>query len=729
MIRLPHPPVAGQASLVASAWAASHRRSGEAKATPTLPHRADIQGVRTLAVLLVVFTHADIGVLPGGFIGVDVFFVVSGFLITGLLLNEAHAKGSVSLVDFYARRARRILPAAALTLLATDVAAVLMLNFVRAQEAVHDSLFAAAFGANFRFASRATDYFAQADPPSPFLHYWSLAVEEQFYLVWPAVLSLVLFGIAFAQHRCHAVRIRNGPLLLTVVALAGLSLVWSMHMTSTQPVAAYFSPFTRAWELGIGAALAVVGASARRRVPTAIGISMGWAGLLAIAVAAVLFSDATPFPGLLALLPALGTALVIAAGIGGQPSRSSVGRLLSLRPMCFIGDRSYAIYLWHWPILILAPQYVGHAISLPGRLALVVGAVLLSSVSYSFVEDPIRRKTHGRRAAAVVFAVSLSAVLATASLSMAAVQREQQRFGRIAASVATPALSNTLQNYRTRAGAQFALPEVVAAVQAARRGAPLPSGLTPAVNKLRVIPDRYALPTACMTRNASAKTASNICRFGDRSSRRLIVLIGDSHAWMWLPAVLEMAWRDHWAVVPLIRTGCMPNRWVTNEGPEGCRRWYRWATSRVRLLHPQITLVGGSVGERQTPAELAAIDGIITMAKALKSAGRVVVIGDPEGLSASPVDCLLASNASMATCTTTWPPDALRGYDSVAAQARSARVGFIATRGFFCFDRECPAVVGHTIVYSDNSHITAVYAGQLGDAFRAGFLRASLIRR
>src|SRR5436309_12093448 len=206
---------------------------------PSFSHRDDIQGLRALAVLLVAFGHAGVGFLAGGFVGVDVFFVVSGFLITGLLLAEARANGSVSLVDFYVRRARRILPAAALTLLATDVASFFLLNFLRARDAVHDSLYAAGFAAYFRFAARGMDYFAQATPPSPLLHYWSLAVEEQFYLVWPALFSLVLFGLALLRRRRRVERRQQRRLLLVVVLLAASSLVWSIHLTATLPHAAY----------------------------------------------------------------------------------------------------------------------------------------------------------------------------------------------------------------------------------------------------------------------------------------------------------------------------------------------------------------------------------------------------------------------------------------------------------------------------------------------------------
>src|SRR3954447_12975631 len=210
---------------------------------PSLSHRADLQGLRAVAVLLVALGHAGVPGLRGGFVGVDVFFVLSRFLITGLLLAEARRTGSISLVDFYVRRARRILPAAALTLVVTDLTAWYLLNFLRAREAVQDSLAAAAFGANFRFAARGTDYFAQSQPPSPLLHFWSLSVEEQFYVAWPALLSLVLLA---AARRARPER----HVLMAVGLLGAASFAWSVHLTATLPPAAYFSPFTRAWELG-----------------------------------------------------------------------------------------------------------------------------------------------------------------------------------------------------------------------------------------------------------------------------------------------------------------------------------------------------------------------------------------------------------------------------------------------------------------------------------------------
>ena len=226
-----------------------------------LHHRDDIQGLRAVAVLLVVLNHAGVSFLRGGYIGVDVFFVLSGFLITGILLAGAVKRGHVSLVDFYSRRARRIVPAATLTLVVTTIVAYELLNYVRAKQTVWDSLWASLFAANIRFAHQGADYFSQGQPPSPVQHYWSLSVEEQFYFVWPTLLSLALFG--FVLGRARRRRVGGTPmitkwavrrLLIAIVVATIASLVWSIHETSTLPAAAYFSTFARVWELGLGAA-------------------------------------------------------------------------------------------------------------------------------------------------------------------------------------------------------------------------------------------------------------------------------------------------------------------------------------------------------------------------------------------------------------------------------------------------------------------------------------------
>jgi peptidoglycan/LPS O-acetylase OafA/YrhL len=701
----------GRAGAVAGAREAPRPAAGAA-------HRRDIQGLRAVAVLLVALGHAGVPFLPGGFVGVDVFFVLSGFLITGLLLAEARSQGSVSLLDFYVRRARRILPAAALTLLVTNIAAFYALNFVRAQQAVEDSLHAGAFAANFHFAARGVDYFAQGEPPSPVLHFWSLSVEEQFYVVWPLLLTVSLFGLALHGRR-RASKLSERRLLAVMLLLALASLAYSIRLTASAPADAYFSPFTRAWELGLGATIAVC-ASTLERIPQPWKVVMGWAGLAAIGTAAVAFSEQTPFPGFAGILPTVGTGLAIVAGIGTGGSRLSAGRLLSLRPMFVIGDRSYAFYLWHWPVLILAAAYAGHALSVPVKLALVAGAFALSCVSYAVVENPIRHRVRSRRTTAVVVAGCMAAFLGSSAVSLAGIDREAAR-NAAAAGDPVAQLSDGGAGTSTARGA---LPAVVAAVAAVRRGAPIPDRLSPPLAKLGGVPRAYALPDACIGHDVSRRIATRICRTGEVSSTRVIVLMGDSHAWMWLPAVVEMARRDHLAVVPLLRLGCTPVRWMGPERDSGCAAWYRWAVQQVAGLRPVTTLVSGSLAKRPGPSTSAGVKSLVTAARTLREHGRVVVIGDPEGLERTPVDCLFSRHASMASCATTWPAERLRVGDEVARGARDVGAGFLATRPLLCFERTCPAVIGHTIAWADDNHVSGTYSAWAAPAFRAAYLRA-----
>jgi peptidoglycan/LPS O-acetylase OafA/YrhL len=364
--------------------------------------RPDIQGLRALAVLLVIAAHAGFSTFAGGFVGVDVFFVISGFLITSLLVREATRTDRISLKGFYARRARRILPAAALVAVATVVASIAFLPLVRAVEVIKDSIWVAAFAANIRFASVGTDYFAQGEPASPLQHYWSLSVEEQYYLVWP----LLLVGwLAWAARR------KAGPLSLTpALVLVGVlslaSFCWSLWATYASPTTAYFSTLTRAWELGVGSALAIWMAlrSARsyQRPPRWFVEAVGAAGVLAIAVAVLGYGPDTPFPGYQALLPVLGTAALLYVGgahagdqaddQAAQRRPSSVSRLLSVPLAVVIGDWSYSLYLWHWPVLRIAQDHLGVDRLPLGQLVLALALVFgLSALSYRFVEEPFRR--------------------------------------------------------------------------------------------------------------------------------------------------------------------------------------------------------------------------------------------------------------------------------------------------------------------------------------------------
>ena len=684
-------------------------------------HRADIQGLRALAVLLVALGHAGVPGFRGGFVGVDVFFVVSGFLITGILLAEARRTGSISLVAFYVRRARRILPAAALTLIAVDLVASVALNFVRARAAEIDSIWAGLFAANFHFAAAETDYFARSQPPSPLLHYWSLAVEEQFYLVWPALLAILTV--------CGR-RVRPA-LPFVVLGLSAASLAWAVRLTATSPTAAYFSPLARAWELGLGAVLAFhVTRLARMTEP--LRVVLGWTGIALVLASAAVCSPATPFPGYAALLPTAGTALVLAAGAGAARTRLSASRALGVAPLRYVGDRSYALYLWHWPVLVIAQLYAGQTLPLRVNLALLGLAFGLSIVSYAAVENPLRHVPWSGPRMLAAAATAVSIVLATAVTGLAAAGRAEARF-EAPPSPAPQVLPRTPPTTASRTTATTPprdlaspLPEVVAAVAAARRGAPIPRGLVPPISQLLDEPQAHLLGRGCVPIAASNETSSLVCRVGRTGSKRSIALVGDSHAQMWLPAVLHAARRDGWVVYPLLRPGCVPYTWSGPSATSLCRTWASWATAQVRRLHPTVALVSGNISQYSGGDAWRGVDATIAMAQVLRPAVRkVVVIGDPKGLRVNPLDCLLARRATMRDCTSYWRRNAMTPYAAVRAQSARRGFGFIETHGWFSVDRAFPAVIAHTIAYKDPHHITAAYALHLREPFRAAFRSAA----
>jgi peptidoglycan/LPS O-acetylase OafA/YrhL len=694
-------------------------------------HRQDIQGLRGVAVLLVVFAHAGVGFLKGGYVGVDVFFVLSGFLITGILLSGALRDGRLSLATFYARRARRILPAAALTLVATDFAAYYLLNFVRAREAVSDSIWASFFAANVRFARQGTDYFAQGQPPSPIQHFWSLAVEEQFYLVWPTLLSVVLFGPAINRRFAVRRRSRTQPvtrqamsrLLVVILVIAGASLMWSIHYTKSTPAAAYFSAAARAWELGLGAALAIA-ASSLMRMPAWVRAVIGWLGLICVACSAVLFTSSTSFPGYAALLPTIGAALVIGAGIDDKQHRWGVGRLLACGPLCYVGDRSYAFYLWHWPVLIIALQYEGHELSVAVNLLLLVGAFLLSMLSFALFENPIRQMRWRAPAGVLLWPASAATVFVVAVLTLGAIDDKAARAVVGAAAVKpTPVVDPALAVDATDS---TALPAVAAAVRAARRGAPLPAALTPPISEL--LKDVYYFPSGCAP--FPGETASKtICRLGDTSSSKTIVVIGDSFAQMWMPTLLEMGRKDAWVIVPIVKSACTPGSWLSYPAKPECPAWYRWALGQAEALHPDVTFIAGDWGP-ETPVDPAVkvIDSLTTTMKRFSTS--VIVISAPPQQKRQPVDCLLAPHATMKTCTATVKKAQLRGNTRIAANATRHGVGFMDTTGWFCArasakktDYLCPLVVNKTITRRDRDHVTQTYGLELLNPFRGAFRR------
>jgi peptidoglycan/LPS O-acetylase OafA/YrhL len=367
--------------------------------------RPDVEGLRAIAILLVVLYHAGIPHVTGGFVGVDVFFVLSGFVITGLLLREHAASGKTRLLAFYGRRCRRILPAATLVIAVTVLASYHWLGFLVGDDTAGVARTASLFFANFHFIATGTNYLGAQAPPSVLQNYWSLSVEEQFYVVYPTLFILAALCLGRVS-----IRLKLSVLLAAVIVS---SFIWSVNQTSVDGVSAYFSPFTRAWELALGALLAA-GSLQLAKIPLLIARIMTWLGFAGICTAAFVLNSSTPYPGSAVALPVVATALVVAGGMA-QPTMGAE-TILRLPPFQWLGKLSYSLYLWHWPVLIIAAQYAGHSLSVKDNLLWILLALALSVASYFLIENPVRHWRILTRSP--VRSVSLGVILVGMSIAL-----------------------------------------------------------------------------------------------------------------------------------------------------------------------------------------------------------------------------------------------------------------------------------------------------------------------
>lgn len=477
----------------------------------------EIDGLRAVAILLVVGFHAGIRQLSGGFIGVDVFFVISGYLITGLLIRELDRNGRIDLLDFFARRVRRLLPALAIVLVATLAAGAAFLVPVGEQQQLSQSAIAAsAFVANLFFWRSQASYFAGPADEIPLLHLWTLAVEEQFYIVWP----LTMMAVAAAAKWRSAVRLHWIAATLVVGSLLSFAACW-WFTPSRSTLTFYTMPF-RAWEFGLGALLSLVGSSVPRAAKSpfesAVSALLIAGGLAAIVSAALLFNRNTLFPGFAAALPAVGTTAAIA---GLRAARDSLpSRLLSARPMVAIGKLSYSWYLWHWPLLAIARAATPGHVSVPRDLSLVLIALGLAAVTFRFVEEPVRRRRPWPLAAKGS-AIAAGIGMMCASSGLAAV-------------------------LWTRAESQVARDPILKAAQLARTES---FALNGTCANFRLPFTGLASPEACTI--GGKKTATD-------QSAPLVLLWGDSHAHHYLPGLVHWAEQTGVRLLPRTMGACKP---------------------------------------------------------------------------------------------------------------------------------------------------------------------------
>jgi hypothetical protein len=538
---------------------------------------------------------------------------------------------------------------------------------------------------------------------------WSLGVEEQFYVLWPG-LFLTLVLIVRGTHHRHA-------LAASLIGIIAASFAWSVFQTGADPTSAYFSPFTRACGLGLGALIAVLGPAINRKLkPRWAAEVIASCGLAGIASSALLLNSSAPYPGAVIAWPVVSTALLIAAGC--TDIRTSVERCLSLRPMQWFGARSYSLYLWHWPILMIAAQYVVRHMSVWQTTGLLLLTILASALSYRLVENPVRRA----RSLAARPGLSLAVGAALIAITIAPAQWLIVHNGgtwNLFESTTVIKTSGALP--RSTGGCPSpACSDILAQVESGTKVNTIPPDLTPrlsdAVADIRV-PDGgkcSQLPISWL------KPDRQPCIFdtGAPANAPMIILIGDSQAVMWSRTVNSIAKQLAYRFGLVSHAGChmpMTTFDTTTEGVTDaqCREWKNAAIDWMKRQDPAVVLVASGNHTGINDADYAA--GYAALLKRMQGPGRkLFVMGDVPLLSQDPPRCLAAHPSSALKCATKTATAAPADEQQAALDgAQQAGAGYVNLTPWLCTADLCPAIVGHYAAYQDQYHITGTYAQAL----------------
>lgn len=698
--------------------------------------RRDIEGLRAVAVGVVVLYHAHFLGLRGGFVGVDVFFVISGFLITSLLLREHTASGRISLSRFYGRRVRRLLPASCLVVVGTVVAGNFWLEPLRLRDLGTDAIASGGFVANIVFAQRGTDYLQSALPPSALQHYWSLAVEEQFYVVWPALLALLLWRGIGARSRAT----------IGIAAISAASLVVCIWQTSTSQPWAFFGLHARAWELGAGALLALAWPRLTATSPIIRGVS-AWVGLGVVIATCFLVDEAMAFPGLIAVAPVVGTLLVLAAG---DEARKGPVVILRNPVMQWIGARSYSIYLWHWPALIIGEAALDGPLSAVERVGLVALSLVGADLSYRFVENPVRHSQVLARRNVLTLAVGAGLVLVSITAGLALRGKSVDLATDVVATTPTFVTTSTIQETTSTTIDTIASSVVPGSTLApgtpTTTDAAIPDGPPPSVasptEPLQAVID--AVSTQQVPKNLepslvgatgdkpiiyddgchldAGSTEPGECVFGDVTSSFTVALFGDSHAAQWFDALDSIAKQRGWRLLALTKLGCTPIEQITYNSTVGatypqCKPWRANVKKRLAAEHVAVVFISYSnrlqqVGVRQPFPDQVWLDGFSELIPELRAIGTepVLITDTPYPGRDVPI-CLSENVSSVGNCAFSRERGVRQSrLDTNIAAAVDNAAQVLDVTNWLCTDKACPVIVGNLLVYRDTNHITTKYA-------------------
>ena len=651
--------------------------------------RRDIQGIRALAVLLVLAYHAEIPGFSGGYIGVDIFFVISGFLITNLLVREFDLNGKISLTDFYARRVRRLLPASLVAVVGTLVMSRIWLEPLRLGDLTQDARAAALFVTNLLFASRESDYLQSALPPSPLQHYWSLGVEEQFYIFFPLIVMLLL------KIQRNKVMLKLGLALITAI-----SLVLCVALTSKMPSATFYLLPFRAWELGAGALLTLVFAQVQR-INSVLRESLGWLAVVLILVANFLYDSRTLFPGYAAILPVVATLMIIASD---DNSRFGPSRVFEIRILQWVGSRSYSLYLWHWPILIVAKAANKTDLSAIQVALCLFATFIFAELSFQFVEQPIHRVPNFLRSAkrSLSFGVVLIVIGLAASLITTPTNAKESK----AAQSQSPESSNSVTATTIF---QYSDEQLKDFLNRANEIASLPLDLEQTLVELDADePEIYKI--GCHDHDLDAPPQ---CIFGNPNSATSIALFGDSHAAQWFEPLRRIAEQRGFKLQTFTRSGCTPLG-LDNGVFEKCKVWQQNALQLISDKKFSLVIISGFTNPEDLADE--SPDGLLNNLNDLQAAitangQEVLYLADtPVPQHHVPI-CLSGNPNSVQNCTflreVAFNPQT---YEVLKGVWSSETSRFVDLTDWFCTAQICPVVIGKMVVYRDISHISSAYA-------------------
>ena len=673
----------------------SDRSPEHAEPSRFIPH---VQGLRAIAVLAVVLYHFWPGRVTGGYVGVDIFFVISGFLITGHLMRELAATGSVRLGQFWARRARRLLPASLLVLLFCAIVA--MSPYLTPTSAlpneVQEILASTFYVENWFLALNSADYLNHSGDPTTVQHYWSLSLEEQFYVMWPLIMLLAAWiGVKFFRGA------RRRAVVTALAIVTVVSFVFCVVFTITNPAPAYFVTFGRMWQFGVGALIALV---PLLRVRNAIGsFVLGWGGVLVLVYAIFTFDGQTPFPGYMAAIPTLGAAAVLAASNTERwwyPTR-----ILAIRPAQFVGDISYSLYLWHWPLIIIAPSVPFWGLTIYHRVALLILCFVLAWLTKKFVEDPARSwKVLTSRPARVTLWSSLGAMLLVAVVAATAWF------------VNAPAYNAGVRDIQQLQEDPPPCFGAAAVLDASCADADFGDTILPAPGFAGI--DRPA-DAQCFVQLTDARPVS--CTFGsDDPDAPRVALVGDSHAYQLLSTFQRIAEEEGWQLVTWFKGACPWNSTpLSTPGAFGaaCTEWREGVTAAMADAGLDAVFTAAIATTPYSSAGFdssydAAVAGYVDAWDAMLDQGvPVITVVDNPVWETDPNKCLRTRDA--AEC------DGLRSDVLVAddplrdAADQREDVTLLDFTDVFCGDELCGPVVGGANIYRDQDHLTVTFADTL----------------